>query len=113
MNKLKQLTAAMFAIVLDPRAARIEKIEAGKLIAAIAGILLPDTNEALLSNRQAVELRLARQRIAEKMQRRRERKRLENRRHYLQRKLRQQQQTGPVLSNTTTENSGSEIKGEA
>jgi len=59
------------------------------VIAACSGVLLPDTNEALLSTRQAVELRQARQAIAEKMQRKRERKRLENRRTYLRRKLRQ------------------------
>ena len=82
----------MLAIVEDPRASRIEKIEAAKVIAACSGILLPDTSEALLSTRQAVELRAARQAIAEKMQRRRERKRLENRRGYLRRKLRNEQQ---------------------
>ena len=83
---------AMYAVLHDPRASRIEKIESAKVIAACSGVLLPDTSEALLSTRQAVELRAARQAIVEKMQRRKERKRLENRRGYLKRKLRTQDQ---------------------
>jgi len=103
MKPLKQLTTAMFAIIEDPRASRIEKIEAGKVIAACAGVLVPDTSESFLSTRQAVELRQAKQAIVTKMLRRKERKRLENRRAYLRRKLR----TGSVLSNTAGENGGS------
>src|SRR5690349_6581745 len=90
MKNITKLTAAMFAIVDDPRASRIEKIEAAKVIAACAGILLPDTSESFLSTRQAVELRQAKQAIVTRMQRQRERKRLENRRAYLRRKLRKQ-----------------------
>lgn len=86
--KLNQLKMAMLSIVEDPRASRAERIEAAKVAAAIAGVLLPDTSEALLSTRQAVELRQAKQAIADRMQRRKERKRLENRRGYLKRKLR-------------------------
>ncbi len=89
MKGLKRLVEAMYAVIHDPRANRIERIEAAKVIAACSGVLLPDTSEALLFTRQAVELRQARQAIAEKMQRRKERKRLENRRTYLRRKLRQ------------------------
>jgi LPS O-antigen subunit length determinant protein (WzzB/FepE family) len=89
MRGLKRLVEAMYAVIHDPRSNRIEKIEAAKVIAACSGVLLPDTSEALLSTRQAVELRQARAAIAEKMQRRKERKRLENRRTYLRRKLRQ------------------------
>lgn len=85
--RLAQLKIAMFTIVEDPRASRIEKIEAAKVIAAIAGVLLPDTSEGLLSTRQAVELRQAKAAIVEKMLKRKERKRLENRRGYLKRKL--------------------------
>ena len=89
MRGLKRLVEAMYAVIHDPRSNRIEKIESAKVIAACSGVLLPDTSEALLSTRQAVELRQARAAIAEKMQRRKERKRLENRRTYLRRKLRQ------------------------
>jgi hypothetical protein len=88
MRGLKPLTIAMYSIVEDPRASRIEKIEAAKVIAAIAGVLLPDTSEGLLSTRQAVALRQAKKTIVEKMLARKERKRLENRRGYLKRKLR-------------------------
>jgi hypothetical protein len=88
--RLRKLIEAMFLIIEDPRASRIERIESAKVIAACSGVLLPDTSEALLSTRQAVELRAARQAIAEKMARRKERKRLENRRGYLKRKLRNQ-----------------------
>lgn len=89
---LKKLIEAMYSIIANPRASRIEMIEAAKVIAACSGVLLPDTSEALLSTRQAVELRAARAEIAEKMRRRKERKRLENRRGYLRRKLRNQDQ---------------------
>jgi LPS O-antigen subunit length determinant protein (WzzB/FepE family) len=95
MRGLKRLVEAMYAVLYDPRASRIEKIESAKVIAACSGVLLPDTSEALLSTRQAVELRAARQAIAEKMQKRKERKRLENRRSYLRRKLRAQEHTVP------------------
>jgi LPS O-antigen subunit length determinant protein (WzzB/FepE family) len=88
MRGLKRLVEAMYAVISDPRASRIERIESAKVIAACSGVLLPDTSEALLSTRQAVELRAARHAIAEKMQRRKERKRLENRRGYLKRKIR-------------------------
>jgi hypothetical protein len=92
--RLNQLKMAMLGIVEDPRASRIEKIEAAKVFAACAGVLLPDTSETMLSTRQAVELRQAKQAIADRMQRRKERKRLENRRGYLKRKLRQVKQDG-------------------
>lgn len=90
MRGLKPLTIAMYSIVEDPRASRIEKIEAAKVIAAIAGVLLPDVSEGLLSTRQAVALRQAKKTIVEKMLARKERKRLENRRGYLRRKLKPQ-----------------------
>jgi hypothetical protein len=88
MTGLKKLKIAMFSIVEDPRASRVEKIEAAKVIAAIAGVLLPDTSEALLSTRSAIALRQAKTAIVEKMVKHKERKRLENRRGYLKRKLR-------------------------
>ena len=107
MKGLKRLIEAMYAVLNDPRASRIERIEAGKVIAACSGILLPDTSEALLSTRQAVELRAARQAIAEKMQRRKERKRLENRRGYLKRKLRTQDQ--PAAHSVLPQEHGGEV----
>jgi hypothetical protein len=99
---LKRLTVAMLAIVEDVRASRIEKIEAARVAAACSGIWMGDTDESLLSTRQAVQLRQARQLIAEKMQRRKERKRLENRRGYLKRKLRQKQDVpqGGIIGTT-------------
>ena len=87
MKQLTKLKNEMFKIVEDPRTSVFAKIEAAKVIAACAGILLPDTSEAFLSTRQAVELRQARQTIAERMLKRKERRRLENRRQYLKRKL--------------------------
>ena len=98
MKNMKRLTAVMYRIVEDPRpiTSAAIKVEAAKVIAACAGVMLPDTNEAMLSTRQAVELRQARQAIAEKMRRKKERKRLENRRAYLKRKLRQQDQQPAV-----------------
>lgn len=102
---------AMLGIVEDPRASRAERIEAAKVAAACAGILLPDTSEGFLSTRQAVELRQAKAAIVERMQKRKERKRLENRRGYLRRKVRTQENVpgapvapvAPAEENTTVE----------
>lgn len=88
MRGLKRLVQAMYAIVEDPRASRIEKIEAAKVVAACAGVLLPDTSEGLLSTRSAIALRQAKAAIVDKMVKHKERKRLENRKGYLKRKLR-------------------------
>ena len=106
MRGLKRLVEALYAVLHDPRASRIERIESAKVIAACSGVLLPDTSEALLSTRQAVELRAARQAIAEKMHRLKERKRLENRRGYLTRKIRAQDQR-PAAHSATPQDGGS------
>ena len=87
MKQLSKLKMEMFKIVEDPRTSAAAKIEAAKVIAACAGVLLPDTSEAFLSTKQAVQLRQARQAIAERMLTRKERRRLENRRQYLKRKI--------------------------
>jgi hypothetical protein len=89
---LKLLKLAMYAIVEDVRASRIERIEAAKVIAAVSGVLLPDTSEEFLSTRAAVQLRQAKEAIVQKMVARKERKRLENRRGYLKRKLKPPQE---------------------
>ena len=87
MKQLTKLKTEMFKIVEDPRSSTYAKIEAAKVIAACAGVLLPDTSEAFLSTKQAIELRQARQAVAERMLKRKERRRLENRRQYLKRKI--------------------------
>ena len=87
MRLLTQLKTEMFRIVTDPRSSAMAKIEAAKVIAACAGILLPDTSEAFLSTRQAIELRQARKAVADRMLKRKERRKLENRRQYLKRKI--------------------------
>ena len=107
MRGLKRIAAAMLAIVEDPRSPRSHKIEAARVYTAIAGVFCPDTNETLLSTRQAVELRAARQAIAEKMQKRKERKRLENRRGYLKRKLRAQDR--PAANGVPPQQNGGEV----
>ena len=89
MNLLTKLKVEMFKIVEDPKASTFARIEAGKVVAACAGILLPDTSEHFLNTKQTIELRQAKQAIVEKMLRRKERIRLENRRQYLKRKIRQ------------------------
>ena len=97
---LKQLKLAMYQIVENPKASHALKIEAGKIIASLAGFLLPDTSEAFLSTRQAVQLRQAKQIIVTKMIARKERKRLENRRGYLKRKLKPQAEQPSTLEAT-------------
>ena len=97
MRGLKRLVLAMYAILEDPRATRIEKIESAKVIAACSGILLPDTSEGLLSTRSAIALRQAKTAIVEKMVRHKEKKRLENRKGYLKRKLRALEADQPAM----------------
>ena len=104
MKNLTRIKAEMFKIVEDPRTSTFAKIEAAKVIAACAGVLLPDTSESYLSTKQAVELRQAKQAIAARMLKRKERRQLENRRQYLKRKLRNRQVE--TVSQTQPEQNG-------
>ena len=80
MNERRRIADEAWKIVVDPRANRIERIEALKLIAACKGVLLPDINEQWLTVKQVVQLRRAKQALVEKVLRRKERKRRANRR---------------------------------
>jgi hypothetical protein len=86
-SELKQLAGAMWDILGDPRASRIERVEAAKVILSCHGCLLPDVNESFLSVRQITQLRALKQRTAEKVLKRRERRKRQNRRAYLRRQI--------------------------
>jgi hypothetical protein len=86
-SELKQLAGAMWAILRDPRASRIERVEAAKVILSCHGCLLPDVNESFLSIRQITQLRALKQRTAERVLKQKERRKRQNRRAYLRRQI--------------------------
>jgi len=88
-REVRRIADEAWKIVLDARSARIEKIEALKLIAAARGVLLPDINEQWLTVRQVCQLRKARQELVEKALRQKARRKVENRRARLRRKIRE------------------------
>ena len=88
-REVRRIADEAWKIVLDARSARIEEIEALKLIAAARGVLLPDINEQWLTVRQVCQLRKARQELVEKALRQKARRKVENRRARLRRKIRE------------------------
>jgi hypothetical protein len=86
-TSLKQLSEAMWRIVLDPRSSRIERIECAKVILSCHGCFLPDLNESFLTAKQVVQLRGLKQEIVERTLRRKERRKRQNRRAYLRRQI--------------------------
>lgn len=87
-NSLKPIADAMLAVLLDPRASRIERIECAKVILSCHGCLIPDVNESFLSVRQITELRRAKQQIVERILRKKAARKRQNRRAYLRRRIR-------------------------
>lgn len=87
MTELQRIKCAAWEIITDPKANRIERIEALKLIAAAKGLLLPDVNEQWLSVRQVAQLRRIKQQLVEKVLARRQRKQKANRRQYLRKRI--------------------------
>lgn len=95
-KELKEVSAAMWAVIRDPKASRIERIEAGKIILSCHGCLIPDVNEEWLSARQIVKLRVLKQGIVERVLRRKDRRKRQNRRAYLRRQIRKAEQGGTI-----------------
>lgn len=109
-GRLKELNAAMFGILEDPRSTRLERLEAGRIIAALYSVLVPSgIGEALLSQKQIVQLRAAREAIAEKLFKKKERKKAQNRRGYIRRRLTELAQTP---EQTNGDNNGTEQRSE-
>lgn len=71
---LEPVAAAMSAILEDPRASRIERIEAARVVLSCHGVLVPDVNETFLSVRQLTQLRAMRQETVARVLRKKERK---------------------------------------
>lgn len=93
---LRPVAAAMSAILVDPRASRLERVEAAKVVLSCHGCLLPDVNESFLSVREITQLRRMREDTVRKVLGRKEKKKYQNRRAYIRRKIRSmeaQQQT--------------------
>src|SRR5262245_16608167 len=89
MTELQKIKDAAWQIVADPRANRIERLDALKLVAGCKGVLLPDINEKWLTVRQVTQLRRIRQDLVEKALRKKARKQRENRRAYLRKRIRE------------------------
>ncbi len=86
-SALRQISGEAWKIVVDPRANRIERLEALKLIAACKGVLLPNLDERWLSVRQVCQLRHVKQQLVEKVLLRKARKKKANRKQYIKRRL--------------------------
>lgn len=98
MTEIQRIKYAAWQIATDPRASRIERIEALKLVCAAKGILLPELDERFLSVKQITQLRRAKQALVEKALKRKERKRRANRKAYIRRRLKAEAQaeSGPT-----------------
>lgn len=106
-GRLKELNVEMWKVLLDPRATRLERLEAGRIIAALYGVLAPSgIGEAALSTKAVAQLRAARVEIAERLFKRKRQKRGQNQRAYVRRQIRHLEQQ----SNNTEEN-GSTVRG--
>ena len=77
----------MSAILNDPKATRVEKIEAAKVLAACQGVLLPELSEKILNVKQVLRLREAKQKIVEQVLRKQTARKRQNRRYYIRKKL--------------------------
>jgi hypothetical protein len=86
-SEIERIKCAAWEIIADPKANRIERLEALKLIAACKGLLLPDINEQWLSVRQVAQLRRIKQQLVEKVLARKERKQRVNRKQYIKRRI--------------------------
>jgi hypothetical protein len=98
-REIRQIADAAWLIVRDPRATRIERLEALKLIAGCKGVLLPDIDEKWLTVRQVTQLRRIRQELVEKALRRKAARQRQNRRAFLRRRIK-------TLENQEGENVG-------
>lgn len=106
-GQLKQLNVEMWKVLLDPRATRLERLEAGRIIAALYGVLAPSgIGEAALSTKAVAQLRAARAEIAERLFKRKRQKRGQNQRAYVRRQIRHLEQR-----QQNTEESGSTVSG--
>jgi hypothetical protein len=91
-GQLKQLNVEMWKVLLDPRATRLERLEAGRIIAALHSVLVASGLGGGLSTKAAVQLQAARAEIAERLFRRKQQKRGQNQRAYVRRQIREQEQ---------------------
>ena len=105
-GQLKELNIAMWNVLNDPRATRLERLEAGRIIAALHGILVTGIGESALSTKAAVQLRAAQAEIAERLFKRKQRRRGQNQRAYLRRQIRSLEQQ--KVNQTEEENAGTE-----
>ena len=96
-SETRRIAEEAWKIVTDPRANRIERLEALKLIAATRGLLIPELDERWLTVRQVAEMRRIKRDLIEKVLQRKARKAKANRKQYLRRRIRELEmaQQGP------------------
>jgi len=87
-QQLKPIAQAMSAILADPRASRIERIECAKVLLSCHGQFIPDVDEKWLSVRQLTQLRMLKQEVAERILRRKAARKRQNKSAFLRRKIR-------------------------
>jgi len=84
----------MQAILDDPRASRLEKIEAGRVAASVQGVLIPSPLDTAVPTKLGTQLQLARKAIAERLFEQQSRKAIKNRRQYVRRRIAELTESG-------------------
>jgi len=111
MKEVSTVKRAMLDVAADPRASRLERIEASRLLMAAVGILVPSTMEpSKPDSKLAIQMQMARKVILEKMGLRRERTSRKNRKAYLVRKIKaaEAEQAATQTQGTTQETTTNE-----
>jgi len=85
IRDLKLISRSMVGILEDPKASRLERLEAARVLASVNGVLLPSALDPALPSKVVARLALARQAITQKLFEAREKKAAKNRRQYLKR----------------------------
>jgi hypothetical protein len=88
-SEIQQIKDVAWGIIADPRATRIERLEALKLIAATRGLLIPELDERWLTVRQIAGLRRIKRDMVERVLKQKARKARANRKAYLRRRIRE------------------------
>jgi hypothetical protein len=100
MKQLTTIKKAMDGILLDPKASRVERIEAARVAASCLGLLVPSGLDSEVPTKLQIQLQAARRVIAEKLGLRRERISRKNRKAYLRRKIKALEAQQPKQEHT-------------
>ncbi|HEX4068184.1 MAG TPA: hypothetical protein VHZ09_19350 [Acidobacteriaceae bacterium] len=86
-KELRQISKAMAAVLSDPKASRLERIEAARVAASVAGVLIPSPLDVAVPTKLGAQLQVARRVITEKLFEQRRKKAERNRKQYIRRRI--------------------------